>query len=568
MPNAMMEVDRRTQQVFSRLRAMHLFRGLADEQIVEQTRLFERETPEPNAVLCEEGKTGLEGRDGDLEATQWLYIVDKGRVRLSRAGSARTQLLEPGDFFGVETLITPKALHPFTVTAIGAVNLLKLKQEDFDKLCLDHEYVEQAARLMAETRAALYQHPWVWLPTTENVYLITRRHRLVLAWRELFPGVAALLLWVGVAGLWVAGLTLFASALAVFAFLALAWVVWVAIDWGNDYFIVTHQRVVYVEKVVLIYDSRVNLSVSALTAVSVESGNVADRLLDYGNVEIKTISKPMLLDGIPYPPIVAAIIEEQIGRLKNVSRETEVKLLRDAIRDRINPPLPEPQPPTPPAKPKPREPLGQQLRQLFSIQLRYEEGDTIVYRKHWWFLLLSLAWPSLALLIDVGLIGTALAGLLVLPEPLSPAVVMLLGFVFFIVLFAWWMYEFQDWRNDLYQVSSNQIVDVNRKPLGRETKDSAELDKIQGLESQRPNLIGRLLNFGNVRISIVGKELSFDDVYDPLSVQEDIQRRIEAFKARRNKLESRRRREELVDLLSAYYLATQELPPRGGEPSA
>jgi hypothetical protein len=157
-----------------------------------------------------------------------------------------------------------------------------------------------------------------------------------------------------------------------------------------------------------------------------------------------------------------------------------------------------------------------------------------------------------------------LSGLLVPPEPITRAAVALIGLVFFIVLFGWWLYQFQDWRNDLYQVTPTQIVDIYRKPLGRETRDSAELDKVQGLESERPNLVGRLLNFGNVRISIVGKELTFDDVYDPLNVQEDIQRRIESFKARRRELDSRQRREELVDLLSAYYLETQPAQSQNG----
>jgi hypothetical protein len=144
------------------------------------------------------------------------------------------------------------------------------------------------------------------------------------------------------------------------------------------------------------------------------------------------------------------------------------------------------------------------------------------------------------------------------------AVVLLISLVLFIPLALWWLYEFQDWRNDLYQVTPDQIIDIYRRPLGRETRDSASLENIQGLRSERPTLMSRLLNFGNVIATIPGKEFTFDDVYDPPGVQEDIQRRIEALRLRRSGQEAARRREELAEVLSAYYLATKEVERNQG----
>ena len=565
MPGAMaiVEVDPRTKRVYDRLRHMHVFRGMGDEQLLELTRSVESEMVEPGTVICEEGKTGQEAQEfvQDLEAEppRWFYIVDRGRVKLSRTTSGRTQTLVAGDYFGMETLVAPGSPQPYTLTALDKVSLLRIKQEDFERLRKDNAFFQQAIRLMIETREQLYKQPWAWLAPSENVFLILRRHSIVLLSREAAPGVLLLLVSLGVGVLAWLSAPWFVTWLAVaFALGVLVWMILIWVDWGNDYYLVTNQRVVFVEKVILIYDSRNNVRMSELTAVGTATGSVADRLIDYGNVEVKTVSKPMLLAGVPYPPIIAAIIEEQIYRLRSTARENEVKLMREALRNRLSPPLAEPQPAAPPKAPSPaRSPFGLQLSHFFSIQLRYEEGDTIIYRKHWWFLLLGIGGPSVALLLMMGVMGAALAGLLVPPEPVTRSALMLVALVLSTVAFGWWLYEFQDWRNDLYQVTPTQIIDVYRRPLGEEKKDSAELDKIQGLESERPNLIGRLLNFGNVRITIVGKEFTFDDVYDPLSVQEDIQRRIEAHRARRREMESRQRREELVDLLSAYYLETQ-----------
>lgn len=550
-------IDRRTLHVFNRLRPMYIFRALTDEQLIELTPRLERETPAANAVICAESTVP----PGE---TTWLYIVDRGKVRLTRADDSRSQLLEPGDFFGGEVLLG-EPFYSFTVTAVGTVNLLKLKKETFDELTQQHPSLRVGVWLMHETRRWFYARAWEWLSSNESVYLIMQRHVWVLWQREFAPLGAALFL---VVFAFLAGAVMGWDALAWMlviggALIALwAWLVY--LDWGNDFYLVTNQRVVYVEKVILIYDSRVHLSMGHLTTVGAQTYNLADRLMEYGDVTVLTLSKPMYLRGLAYPQMVAALIQEQITRNRQRSRESDVNLLKSAIRDRIAPPVAEPKTELPKAQPRPA-PLGRQVRQFFSLQLRYEEGDTIIYRKHWWHLLLSLLLPSALLLADVGLIGLALAGMLSLPDPLTPSTLMVVALLLFIALVAWWLYEFQDWRNDLYQVTPDQIVDIYRRPLGRETRDTAALTNIQGLRSVRPGLLGRLLNFGSVIATIPGKEFTFDDVYDPLTVQEDIQRRIEAFKQRQARNEALRRREELADVLSAYYLATRDIdqnPPK------
>ena len=50
-----------------------------------------------------------------------------------------------------------------------------------------------------------------------------------------------------------------------------AWAVWNYIDWGNDYYILTNQRVVWLEKVVGIYDSRQEAPLSTVLSVGVET---------------------------------------------------------------------------------------------------------------------------------------------------------------------------------------------------------------------------------------------------------------------------------------------------------
>ncbi|MCS6908952.1 MAG: cyclic nucleotide-binding domain-containing protein [Anaerolineales bacterium] len=544
-------LDRRALLVYNRLRPMYLFKSLADGELAELTRLFERTTPDPASPICIEGETG-----------EWFYVVDKGRVRLTWSEGRREVTLEPGDFFGAEALLEG-GLHPYTANAVGRdVSLLRLSGEELKKLVEQQPYVREGLRLMAETRRWLQSRPWEWIAPNESVALIIRRHDWVLWQRQLLPGAVLLFILLGVALAWYLGVGFLIGPLLFLAALAAAWMWLVYVDWGNDFYVVTNQRVVYVEKVVLLYDSRLILRMGELTSVGAEAASLADRLLEYGDVSVYTLAKPMTLKAIAYPQIVAALIEEQIGRAKQRARQSEVEILRAAIRDRIQPPVAEPKPErleVRGGRERRSTPLGRQLQQFFSLQLRYEEGDTIIYRKHWWRLLTHVFWPSVVLVGVAAVVVFSIIGQPRLPEPLTLEVTLLVGAVLFIFCIGWWLYEFQDWRNDLYQVTLDQIVDVYRRPLGQETRDSALLSNIQSLRSERTGLLGRLLNFGNVIATIPGKEFTFDDVYDPLNVQEDIQRRIEAFKARQARREALRRREELTDVLSAYYLAVQDL---------
>jgi len=546
-------LDRRALLVFNRLRPMYLFKSLSDAELVELTRKLERLTPDPAKPVIEQGAEPSE--------TAGLFIVDKGRLKLTYLNHPRTQTIEPGDFFGGEIFLG-QPTYTFSFSPQGETGLLHLKREDVEALLTEHPAVRVALQLMHTTRRWLYSRPWEWIAPNENVYLIAQRHVAVLWQRQIGPlvgGVVAIVLAASLSGLvgsipalWVGSILLA-----------------LALMWGNDFYVVTNQRVVYVEKIVLLYDSRQTVSMNALSSVASGTGNIADRLLAVGDVTVLTLAKPLNLQAIAYPQLVAALVDEQIGRSKTRTREFEVNTLKSAIRDRIAPPLSKPKEerPTTPAKvevkTKASTPaLGAQLRQYFSFQLRYDQGDTIIYRKHWWILLNDIGWPSAAMLVTAGLIGVLLTGPLEREGwALNPPALVVALLVIFIGLAGWWLYEFEDWRNDLYMVTPDQIVDVYKKPLGQEIRDSSTLDKIQGLRSERTGIIGRLFNFGNVTANVPGKVFTFDGIYDPLSVQENIQRRIEAFKARQGRAEALRRREELADVLSAYYLATREMNP-------
>jgi hypothetical protein len=96
-----------------------------------------------------------------------------------------------------------------------------------------------------------------------------------------------------------------------------------------------------------------------------------------------------------------------------------------------------------------------------------------------------------------------------------------------IFLLPWWLWKFADWQNEIYQVTTTRIIDVEQKPLYvREERREASLGMIQNISLEIPGILGKLLNYGSVTIETAGAEaFTFDYVKDPRGVQADISRR-------------------------------------------
>ncbi|MGD8244409.1 MAG: PH domain-containing protein, partial [Anaerolineae bacterium] len=187
-------------------------------------------------------------------------------------------------------------------------------------------------------------------------------------------------------------------------------------------------------------------------------------------------------------------------------------------------------------------------RYLFPA-LRYEEGDTITWRKHWVALLRPIALPT-------GLISlaTLVAALLLVYGQGNLTRVLAVYVIALLFLVPWWLWVFEDWQNDVYQVTCARIVDIEQLPFAlREERREASLGQIQNVNLMVPSLVGRLLGYGSVTIETAGAgAFTFDYVKNPRAVQAEIFRRMAAFKRREREKEAKRRQDELLDWFSVY----------------
>ncbi len=332
----------------------------------------------------------------------------------------------------------------------------------------------------------------------------------------------------------------------------------------------TNQRVVWLEKVVGIYDSRQEAPLSAIQRINVQT-DYWGRQLNYGTLIVRTIvGSTLTLRSVDHPAQAAALIEEHWKRSKQASRKMEEGAMRQALRQRIlhNEVVPEPaasivQKLTPAKKPNP---YAKQSMFANFFRVRFEALSTITYRKHW-IVLVEKTWiPGLILWTLFGwlvyeIFSNTLKSVPSLLGNRGVDALLVVWLVLFVMVFSWWYYEYINWSNDIFQVTPDQILDINKTPLGEVTSDIAALDNILHLEYERRGIMQILFNYGNVYITIGGgKDMTFENVFNPSAVQDDIERRRLERITKKEQESVRAERERMADWFAAYHRSTGDLP--------
>jgi hypothetical protein len=203
---------------------------------------------------------------------------------------------------------------------------------------------------------------------------------------------------------------------------------------------------------------------------------------------------------------------------------------------------------------------------LNTLKLRYETGENVIYRKHWVVLLIDSWIPFLGTL---SLLILLIIRMFVLAfDPLQSFVTFAGGFsidtwvsVFFLALFpvgGWFVYAVLDWSNDKFEVTNEQIIDIDRKPFGTESRNAAQLESILGTNYVRNGILGNIFNFGTVYITVGGSKLAFEDVMDPATVQSDIDRRRMARSAKQSEAKVAGERDRMAEWLATYHKSAQD----------
>jgi hypothetical protein len=211
-------------------------------------------------------------------------------------------------------------------------------------------------------------------------------------------------------------------------------------------------------------------------------------------------------------------------------------------------------PPDEPAGP-PAQSWHDVLRAVFPFAPQEKPDGSIVYHKHWYILVQHMSLP-------VALILFVVAGAWLLSSWLP--FVLLLGLIPMLV------YQYVNWINDVYILTTNRIIDIYKIPLIREDRREALLEQIQNVQVTIPNFGSRLLDMGDVFVETAGKaeNFMFKTVHHPGAVAQELNRRLDGVRSNRRQAESLARRQEIETILTQILQTQQgQQPPSGAPPT-
>jgi hypothetical protein len=290
--------------------------------------------------------------------------------------------------------------------------------------------------------------------------------------------------------------------------------VYYVLEWSNDHFTVTDQRVIHDERNFLTFtERREQALLRQIQNVNVQRNGFFSELLNFGNLIISTAGapQPVILDRIPDPYRAQRVIFDLLKQ-------------RGII----------PNDPPPGAFPTPRS-SGNIVVDIFRTlvpRIRSVEGDQIIYRRHWLVLLRNLWRPTLFYLLLAITLSVYFSGRLPAFDLIPRSVIAIGSLVWLALNTFWWYWEYADWRDDLFIVDTLFVVDVKRRPLWlQEVRIQAGLSQVQNVTSRISGIIDRLWNKGDVIIQTAAEmgTMRFEDITNPGRVAEEVLARVQRF---------------------------------------
>ena len=536
------------------LQQMPLFHDLSEAQMMSMAESSSRLVLSRGELIYEQGSQA-----------DSFYIILSGRVQLIRVTSQGDETLgslDEGDYFGLETL-EEEMLRQSNASALTEVILLVFDSARIKEFADRYPVLEKRFLLIRRSFRHFINLTFPWIAPRETIYYIGRRSGYYLIPRLILPALITFIL----LPLWIylyasLHLMIFFIITLVTALISVGWVAWVVFDWSNDYSIITSRRVLFQEKIALIYDSRQEVPLDAILADDITTGQIG-RWLDYGDLIIRTFTGALTLPGIAMPAEVKILLDNRRDRARLHAQRNKTQNIRHTIRQHIG--LDEQDQAAQTAEqevPKTIHSgtLPNALSDLF--MLRTEVNGVITYRTHWFMLLGKVILPTLLLFLTLTLLILRLVNVFTL---LTLSSTVLLCLLLLLTFGAWWLYQYIDWRNDRYIISDKELIDIYKRPLGVEQKRTAPLENILSIDYERPNLIHLILNFGTVFIRVGEASLTFNNVFNPSEVQREIFERLYNKKLQKQQQEDDNDQRRLAEWLEIYHQETTGQAPADDE---
>lgn len=531
------------------LKESALFSALPDEDLPAiADGLVEVELP-AGEILFEEG-----------EEVDGVFLVETGKLVGFDQEQHFNHSYQRGDVLGLATRNLANQRQE-TIQAQTNSRVWFFSGANLQHLCEDRPAFAETLTVLANSQIMLRRVHMPWLEADERVSLIARKHPVFL----LFALIPPLLTFA--ASLLALNFVQAENAMAalvgmVISFLICAtWLLWNINNWANDYYLVTSKRMVWVEKVSGFYESRQEAPLATLISVGVKTTQLG-ALLGYSDVIVRTFIGDIRFERVAHAKTIGKLIESYWSKSKHVDLELDAREIRKALREKFGK--------------SPEEVTSKELEEeygidsempyaeigffewLFSdfLKVRYEAGGSITYRKHWIILLRKLLLSFTGLLLTLAFIIAMLTRNI---TGLDYSMALPLGLFLLLVFGAVMIYQYVDWRNDVFQLTPNQVIDLDRKPFGRESRRAAPLENILSIEYERRGIIPMLFNYGTVYISVGNTQLTFNNVHQPSKVQQDIFSRIGTHTQEKEDRQTAQERDRIAQWFKVFQEESRDL---------
>lgn len=491
------------------LRESALFSALPDEDLPIIGEALVRVELPAGEILFEEGE--------DIDG---IFLVETGKLTGFDQENGHIADYKRGDILGLITSNMANERQE-TIQAQKNSQVWYLSGANLERLISERPAFAETVTVLANSQVMVRRMAMPWLEADEKVSLIARKHPVFLLFAGAPPILFFALTLVGLNYLQPESIML---GVMFFFFICAVWLLWNINNWANDFYLITSKRMVWVERVSGFYESRQEAPLGTLISVGVQTGQMG-AILGFADVIVRTYYGDIRFERVAHAKTIGKLIESFWAKSKHVDLELDAKEIRRVLREKFGK--------------APEEVTSKELQDEYGIEneipraeisffewlfsdflkVRYEAGGSITYRKHWVVLLrkifLSLAGAVLSAGFVIAVLTRNISGL-------NSGMALTLGFFALMVSFAVMLYQYVDWRNDVFQLTPNQVIDLDRKPFGRESRRAAPLDNILSIEYERRGIIPMIFNFGTVYITVGNTQLTFNNVYHPSDVQQDI----------------------------------------------
>jgi CRP-like cAMP-binding protein/membrane protein YdbS with pleckstrin-like domain len=585
------------------LAGVELFARLTDEQRRSLAQLCAWEFVPAQQNITTQGNIGhsfVYLRDGAALVTA---LDDRGRPR-------PRNYLAAGDSYG-ETSLLQGRVRDATVRAVKAqdqpgrpglagADLIILDRRDLQHTFRDEprlwprtvELVGRSEELKAQ------RQPFSWMSEGESLRLHDRGHFFWILFPETGVLAAGLLMLLFVLLAPADFRPILSVASVIFGAVLVLVGVWLLFNYLDDYYVVTNRRVTRRDRLLLMYEARVEAPIETVQDVNIDT-NFWGRLFDYGDVTVRTAAKigAIKFEHIPHPDAVkSAILQEKTEALAAQRSQAKETLRRGLISElRMALPIPErkralgedvessarrtwrqrlrrwfqPNPQRPEILPGVRRKgkpgwfmaLARRFPQQWQKVLigapppppRPLSGQ-FLWRKHWLNLLQRAGAPLLAVLALIGAMAI-LIWLDVHQRGFEWPALLLPWLLLFVLSAGWLAWQYIDYHNDIYVVTDEKIIDIERKPLGlAEKRLEGSLERVQNVVAVQKGFWAMIFSYGDVLISTAaaGEGYTFNMVPNPKLVQSVVFQKLDALRTKQEMQRSRERQQELVEGLEVY----------------